>query len=342
MQNSSNRIEWLDISKGIGIILVVLAHILLVGQGNVYIYSFHMPLFFFLAGFVFKPYKYNDIKIFTYVRLKSIVVPYFLFSFASYLYWIFIERTISGGFYDPLTAFINIFTSQGAVGFLPFNTALWFLTCLFVVEIIFYIIERTKRFVPIFLVVSSILGYMMYLYIPVKLPWGIDVAFTAIVFYGIGFIINTRKITFIKSKYICVFILCVALVAGFILSNINGYVYMAGNSFGNYFYFYIDAFLGIICVVIISMLIKTNNVLSYLGKNSLLILGLHIPIKRLIGMLTCNVLNISSSTLQSSFLISAIDMIIVIIVLLPFIYVINTIKYKNLGQQKMNKSPNAF
>lgn len=50
--SESKRLDFVDIAKGIGIILVVMGHLL---PENSYlrniIYSFHMPLFFFLSGF---------------------------------------------------------------------------------------------------------------------------------------------------------------------------------------------------------------------------------------------------------------------------------------------------
>ena len=49
--NTSDRVEWIDAAKGIGIILVVLGHIWLIGPGQKIINSFHMPLFFFLSGY---------------------------------------------------------------------------------------------------------------------------------------------------------------------------------------------------------------------------------------------------------------------------------------------------
>ncbi len=45
------RIEWVDIARGIGIILVILGHIG-IGKVGKFIYSFHIPLFFFLSGFL--------------------------------------------------------------------------------------------------------------------------------------------------------------------------------------------------------------------------------------------------------------------------------------------------
>ncbi len=50
--SESKRLDFIDIAKGIGIILVVTGHLLPVAAGlHVLIYSFHMPLFFFLSGF---------------------------------------------------------------------------------------------------------------------------------------------------------------------------------------------------------------------------------------------------------------------------------------------------
>ena len=63
----SNRIKWIDACKGIGIIAVVLGHLAISYNSTGFyaeystlldalirvIYSFHMPLFFVLSGYVF-------------------------------------------------------------------------------------------------------------------------------------------------------------------------------------------------------------------------------------------------------------------------------------------------
>ena len=50
----TKRIEWIDIAKGIGIILVVIGHISQIEVLNDIIYSFHMPLFFIISGYLYK------------------------------------------------------------------------------------------------------------------------------------------------------------------------------------------------------------------------------------------------------------------------------------------------
>lgn len=50
---NKNRIEWVDIAKGIGIFLMVMGHTGIPKIGIQWIYSFHMPLFFLLVVFCF-------------------------------------------------------------------------------------------------------------------------------------------------------------------------------------------------------------------------------------------------------------------------------------------------
>uniref|UniRef100_UPI001C2F5592 acyltransferase family protein n=1 Tax=Micrococcus sp. GbtcB5 TaxID=2824750 RepID=UPI001C2F5592 len=57
----TNRVEWIDTAKGMGIFLVILGHTgSLGGRITNYIYSYHMPLFFFLSGYLFSVGKYSN------------------------------------------------------------------------------------------------------------------------------------------------------------------------------------------------------------------------------------------------------------------------------------------
>lgn len=55
MSNAStatDRINWIDCIKGIGIYFVILGHIYKCNNIGIWIYSFHMPLFFILSGYL--------------------------------------------------------------------------------------------------------------------------------------------------------------------------------------------------------------------------------------------------------------------------------------------------
>lgn len=64
---SSERIEWLDSAKAIGMIFVYIGHCNIPGW-NVYIDLFHMPLFFIISGFVWKAEKNRNMDFRSFVK----------------------------------------------------------------------------------------------------------------------------------------------------------------------------------------------------------------------------------------------------------------------------------
>lgn len=82
----NTRLNTLDIAKGIGIIFVVFAHVNYTPSLLVLIYSFHMPLFFILAGMVFNREKYPTFKDFIKRRWETMIIPYLIFSALSMIY----------------------------------------------------------------------------------------------------------------------------------------------------------------------------------------------------------------------------------------------------------------
>ena len=74
------RIEYIDIAKGLGIILVVIGHCI---DGKTFpgtwISSFHMPLFFILSGMCFNASRYTSLIPFFYKRFKTLFLPLLFF-----------------------------------------------------------------------------------------------------------------------------------------------------------------------------------------------------------------------------------------------------------------------
>src|SRR5215510_11051547 len=73
----AKRVAYVDIAKGIGIILVVMGHndfALISPFAHKLIYSFHMPMFFFMSGMFFKP----DIPFWSFLqsRFKRVLKPF--------------------------------------------------------------------------------------------------------------------------------------------------------------------------------------------------------------------------------------------------------------------------
>ena len=130
----ANRIQYIDIARGIGILLVVLGHndFALVSP-FVYqvIYSFHMPLFFFLSGFFINP----SVGFWEFVkrRFNSLLKPYLFTIFMIYFVSVSFEKM------SFQTALFRITKSLYGSGYYLDWVQLWFLPHLFVVSLYAYI-----------------------------------------------------------------------------------------------------------------------------------------------------------------------------------------------------------
>lgn len=63
-------------AKGVAIIMMVLGHTMAPQQIRAFVYVFHMPLFFFVAGFCFKEKYLSDFKRFSIKRIKGLYWPF--------------------------------------------------------------------------------------------------------------------------------------------------------------------------------------------------------------------------------------------------------------------------
>lgn len=280
---NSKRVSWIDIARGIGIIAVLYGHAISGDSYRHLLYAFHMPLFFFLSGVVFRPKKHSNFSGFLKKNISSIMVPYFLFALLSYLIWFFARTN-----YPPLSDIFQhwIHILYGNSSGLFFNVVLWFLPVLFVTKISFWVITKLSlktKFIFIYLVVISIIGYVFSIVFPgIKLPFGVETAITAVVFYGFGYLWNqhAEKAGTLLRKYAwLIFFICLVLSITFATVNFNWYGYqidMRLNRYSNYFLFYAAAFCGIFATLAISKVIRNNRILEYIGKQSLPLFVWHI------------------------------------------------------------------
>lgn len=187
-ETGGKRVAYIDVMRGIGIFLVVFAHIH-AAEGksiNGFIYTFHMPLFFFVSGFVYRK-KEEKFQQFLRKKTAAIVVPYFCWAGLSFLYWSVIERNLRSAEaqISVTKAFFGIFL--GEYQYLMFNVVLWFLPVLFGVEIAFEALMRMKcsRYLKvILLVLSGTIGLLLF---EAELPWGINKVFRYLIFYAVGY-----------------------------------------------------------------------------------------------------------------------------------------------------------
>ncbi|MBB6124362.1 acyltransferase family protein [Sphingobium subterraneum] len=129
----AKRLDWVDAAKGIGIITVVIAHVWTRGPVRDFIYSFHMPLFFLLSGYMFRP---RPMAQFLPRLAQGMAIPYAAFLLSLALFdWGF--ESLRGNhpiFRDAADALWRL-TVGGSELRGPF-TIFWFAPCLFFARII--------------------------------------------------------------------------------------------------------------------------------------------------------------------------------------------------------------
>lgn len=264
-----NRIEWIDICKGIGIVLVVIGH---TGIGQIstfgynYIYSFHMPLFYFLSGLTFKNEKYNQLTLFLRRRFWTLILPFFLLNLIAYIY-----ISLSNIQYLPVQSPSNLITGC---------LALYFLRVLLVTEIWHLIIWKINKnvYIRLFITVFSVLiidKLRGLNYNELGLTSNETISYLLpsmpIVYYTIG---NTCKFLLkpfvFKLRYSFSLLLLSLLISIFILNyGVSGYFRM------------IPAISGITSCIIISVMIsqqssvKLKKMILFIGKNTLTIVAFH-------------------------------------------------------------------
>jgi acyltransferase len=279
------RINWIDIARGIGIILVIYAHGLGATPLRYFIYSFHLPLFFFLSGLVVHSRK-NEPYINSLTKdIKKILLPYFFFAFLFFFIWILNLKPESRSPEIIIHQLIGIFYGSGNNRYLIFDIALWFLPCLFLVKQIFWAISKlTDKFIYISLFIFSIAGFLLSNFASnIKLPFGFETAITAIIFFGLGYLWNRKPdIKFkLPSKHLLLLILFSILTIIFAYFNFQIYglqVDLRLNRLNNYFLFYLAALSGILATIFLSKIINKNKILEYLGKNSLVLFASHLVV----------------------------------------------------------------
>ena len=150
----SQRDDWVEYAKGIGIILVVYGHVARglrnAGLADSFaqydlvdnlIYSFHMPLFFFLSGlYFFKSLAGRGSKQFVFSKVDTIVYPYLLWS------------VVQGGIQVFLSKYTNHQASLSEISkilWAPIDH-FWFLYALFVMfvmcTLIFSVVPKAYSF----------------------------------------------------------------------------------------------------------------------------------------------------------------------------------------------------
>ena len=342
------RTRYVDIAKGLGMLAVIWAHILTdyTNPSVIICYAFDIPLFFVLAGMMYNSKKYDSFRKLVLRRVKTLLIPYVIFSIASWAIWAIFNIKSGNNLLKPL---LQTILAQGSGGFLVHNVPLWFVTCLFVVEMLYYFISKLSDYLNILICfIMAIIGHFM-LHNSLNfdftlLPWNIESAMSAMLFYCIGnLFVKHLKLNFItnftenNTRKMIVGIL-IAIIPFTLGALYNGHITLGSNSLGkSTLLLYIVGFIGVAIIISISALLerlKIIGLIEFIGRNSFDFMAVHVPIKGFLIILFGKIIHIDSQTISNSPLLSAIIFFITLIAC--FVTVMLIEQFKKISIQAIN------
>lgn len=277
MKNMERK-QWLDYAKCVGILLVLIGHFGMTPKNLVnLIYSFHMPLFFVISGYLFR----EDHRFIRAFRMLGIYILTGLFFSLTYNY-----------------VYSTVDIQQECVSLLYCNysggnpaSILWFLLVLSGVELVYDLIFMLKSLikkaiisdsiiVSAFIVLCIILS-IIFIKNDYSFMFRIQTITVAAVFYGMGLLIkilgpNVKK-SLGKSDWLSIFLVSCFMTCCVVV--LNGRVDMESGVYNNYFLYIIGSMIGSVGVFSVCHLIPEGvKWMQVVGRQTLILYLGHIYI----------------------------------------------------------------
>ena len=191
MVEEKKRIQWIDLAKGFCILLVVLQHASELTHVDyplsVQAFGFRMPLYFILSGLFFK--QYEGIVGFLKRKTNKLLIPFlfFFFTTSAIPYWILLYP-------DELQHIPYAFKYVYRFERVMFNGPIWFLFCLFEVNLLFYFVQwlsaklSAKHQTALVLVLSCVIGFagLTLGVLEINFPFYLDTMLSVLPFFAFG------------------------------------------------------------------------------------------------------------------------------------------------------------
>lgn len=289
------RNDSLDIAKGISLIFVMISHGagFLIPKVGYLAAAYYISIFFIVSGYLYQANDNSYLK----KRFKRLIYPYIFYTFilliCYILYQLFFDKF---SIIDSFKNFIKSFYSRNVL-YYPYETnpnihffclwngPMWFLTAMFTSSIVYYFVidkslSNKKNFVITF--VLLLVATILFSKLPILLPWSLDFAPMGALFMISGTFFKKIKIDKIKPYIIFLLIIIYVLL----VSKTPG-INLSVRSYGGYGIFGILKcyFIGVIgsllCLYFSTLVSKIKilkNIFSLIGKNTVIILSLHLMI----------------------------------------------------------------
>ena len=352
------RVGYLDMLKGLGMCIIVSGHIHNeYGWFSLPLHAFAIPMYFMLSGMTFKREKFATIWDLIKRRAKTLLLPYFMFAILTWAIWA-VFSIVTHRHADVFSDLLQVFIAQGSAEFLTFNPPLWFITCLFVVELLYYYIDKLPEWANILCCVAcAVIGHWMvkgpYLSFFRLLPWNIEGAMTAILFYCTGNVLIKHhsfkdiEDRVLNHKVLSILTIVIVTTALVFISYWNGHVSIGSNLLGkSTLVYYLTAYMGILTIFLFSILICSINTGKkhidgvvdfgkWFGRKSFWVMATHVPVKNFLIFGIAGYLGTSIRFVRNDYFWCAVIFTITIVACCLFCLVIE--KWKQKDEERVER-----
>lgn len=226
-------------------------------------------IFFFLSGIFFKRKTCN---VFIREKVRSIIVPFVFFYLISYPYrileYFWDNRTLSGFNWSYL---FNLFDYTARTDYLFVNVPLWFLLCLFFVQILYYFVSYLDK--RIIAVIALLCLGLKEVFMSIPSFFMINAACYYMGFFALGNLLGKpwiEKLRNVRFRKVSLIISMALFAALFIpIDGLSGWWYETAYHVKLFMVFFI-------LMSVASWFNGKLKLVRYFGENSLIILGLHV------------------------------------------------------------------
>lgn len=277
-------------------IMIVTGHFYVTQEATsqvfVFVYAFHVPLFFFLSGLLFKGGSGSFLGGLA-KRSRAIVVPFFVWGLLTYVAYLALGAAASVALDRPLrhlsipeALWSLVYGNPDGQGF-EWNRPLWFLPAIMVASVIAMLLDRAAAGRARTAILSAVLGLSTIsgLYAAQhpewSLPWSIERVLVLFPFMVLGMLLRPfvgRLAHQPRGSHRLGLITVATLLAvlTYLLARQNTLVDYVAKAYGlNHMAFYGSALLGIVAVLCLAVALPGWRPLEKVGEDSLPILCWH-------------------------------------------------------------------
>lgn len=318
----NNNIKYIDITKGIGICLVICSHACypLMSWASL----FYIPVFFFISG-----YCSNHIIRLT-DKFWKLILPYVFFTIIALVFSKSMTlKSILGALYARWSLFPtqdskNIYFLQAG------NGPLWFLPSMFTAFCFYKYLQVLVSYKNIkistnYIIILYIIGSYVLSFLPFLLPWSLDTAPLFALFLYEGTIIRKHSILERLSITHVIILACLYALFRYYTWSVNLSIRYYGRSL---FLLFPGASIGCILSLYFAKKIEKTKIaliLSKIGRNSLSIFCIHWPFIY-ISKDVLQIIHLRESTLYYNI----IHIILILLITYPISLILNRLVIKPL------------